>query len=148
MNYLRAALEIKKQAEFDPDDKCLKMTPAQLKEEHWFQDDQFDFIRRNLKDFDPDYADTQKVEMFKLQADCALSLAKALELDIFIESRDTKGTIKLYGDILCLEQNNERWLFKIFLGLLTYADGIWYEIVDRYDTKVICMNMYYDLAEG
>ena len=150
-NYLSNALSFRKEVFQHTRDELEKMTPEQKAEERRTQDKQFEMILKRISEREVDafdVIDDCKATIFKMQSECALNMAKELEMDIVIETRGTKGIIQLFTDILLLEDPLQDWIYKSFLGLLTHAESLWFETVERYGENVIRFNLYYDLSEG
>ena len=148
--YLANALCLKKEVLEQAQEELKNMTPEQLAEERRFQDEQFAMIREKIADreaHDFDVLDKSKEAIFKLQSECALKVAKELELDVIIDTRGTKGTIQLFSDILLLQVPVRSWIYKTFLGLISHADSLWFEVVKRYDENVMRFCLFYDLSE-
>lgn len=147
-NHFSGALKFKRGIERELEVDMANMTPEELAEEEIIQNESFERLMRKISECeDTEEIDERRLAIFKLQSECARTLARELELDIIIETKGTQGAIQLFTDILLLDDPIEMWVRKLYQGLVSAADGLWYEIVDRYDEKVICLNMYYDLAE-
>ena len=148
--YLANALCLQKEVMEQTQEDLKNMTPAQLAEEQRFQDEQFEMIRQKVKDHEShDFSilDERKETIFKLQSECALNIAEEFEMDVIVETRGTKAIIQLFTDVLLLDDPVGSWAYKSFLGMLTHADSIWFEVVKRYEEQVMRFCLFYDLSE-
>lgn len=147
-NHFSDAIKLKREIERELQVDIEHMTSEEFAEEERKQNEFFKKLMSRIHECkDTKEIDKRRLAIFELQSEYARTIARELELDITIETKGTQGVIQLFTNFLLLDDPVEKWIRKLYQGLVSAADGLWYEIVDRYDENVICLSMYYDLAE-